>query len=254
VTVKNFLWLVTGKLYASNLFVFPQGYFALKLRVWVELIIKQMGVFGLLLGIFSLPFLREVSLKFSLSTIYLVVVYSLFSFVYTTDDSFVYLIFVFLVFSLWMGVGVAKLLEFTSKIQPWLAGILGLALIIFLVGQGIKISAMVDASKNNDAVVFGEKVMAIAPHQALVFTDGGKDSFTLWYYEYVLKRRVDIAVIVTNLLPYDWYRSTLRITYPTLSIPEKSTESWESSIITGNKGRPVCETIVVEEGQIRCWK
>ena len=256
VTFKNFLWLVTGKLYSSELFVFPRGYFFIKLKVWVEIILKQGGIIGLLIGLcgITVTFIRRSTLEFTRSTIYLIVVYAIFSFIYTTSDSFIYLIFPLLVFSLWVGLGAAALIDSASRIHSRVGEILGVVLLLLLAVQGVRTFPTVDASKNDEAVVFGERMMTTLPPRAMVFTDGDKDSFTLWYYQYVLKRRGDIAVIVTNLLPYDWYRSNLQAIYPDLSIPENLNESWKTDIIARNKNRPICETIVVEQAQSRCWE
>ena len=254
VTLKNLFWLVSGKLYAANLVAFPQGYLAIKLRAWVQVSAKQVGIIGLILGLWGLYCAKNVSREFMFSTFYLFVAFVLFSFIYSTSDSFVYLIFALLVLSLWVGIGTAETIKWVSKIRTGLGVVLSLIFFLLLALHGLKTYNLVDASKNTDAIAFGEKVMTIAPPQALVFTEGDKDSFTLWYYVYVLKQRQDMAVIVTNLLPYDWYRSTLRMTYPALSVPVKATESWKASVISGNKDRPVCSTVVLNQGQINCWQ
>jgi len=254
VTMNNFLWLVTGKLYQSNLFAFSNGNFLIRLRVWGEVILRQGGVIGLIIGLMGILASRKVSFEFIWNSVYLVIVFLFFSFLYSTSDSFIYLIFAFLVFSLWIGLGVVQLIEIAGRAKPWMGTALGLLFLFLVLGYGVKTSGTVDASKNSSATTFGEQVMATAPEHAMIFTDGDKDSFTLWYYCYALKQRQDIAVIVTNLLPYDWYRSTLQNTYSTLIIPKTASGTWESTLISSNNNRPICETIVVEQGQMHCWE
>ena len=254
VTWSNLLWVVTGKLYQSDLFALSNGFFMIKLRVWAKLILHQSGWIGLLLGTLGIivVIIRKMERKIIWGTVYLIVAFSVFSFIYATDDSFIYLLFSEVIYSLWIGMGAAYLIDKSSLANPWMGNILGLVLLVYLVWQGSTTFLEVDASKDLRAEEFGERVMLTVPRQAMIFTDGDKDSFTLWYYQYVLQERKDIAIIVTNLLPYDWYRSSLAATYPDLSLPASTTGSWETEVMAFNKNRPVCETIVVNQGQLNC--
>jgi hypothetical protein len=151
-----------------------------------------------------------------------------------------------------MGVGTGVVIELAKHNKLVFGRILGIGLLLLFTVNGAMNYSYVDASKNQEAMLFGNYVMKTVPEKALVFTDGDKDSFTLWYYHFVLKMRPDIAVIVTNLLPYDWYRSSLQKTYPLLVVPPVEGESWKFEISNHNKGHPVCETIVVDQALLRC--
>ena len=82
--------------------------------------------------------------------------------------------------------------------------------------------------------------MAAAPGGALLFAQGDRAVFTLWYFQYAVHQRQDLVIIANDLLPFDWYRANLQHTYPELSIPTSGDLPWAASIRDANPGRPVC--------------
>ena len=127
----------------------------------------------------------------------------------------------------------------------WAAGLATLLYLFILAGGHWP---QVDASRDARAEQFGQLVMTQMPADALVFAEGDQVIFSLWYFHYALGQRADIAVIASDLLPFDWYQDTLKTTYPSLSVPGPLPDA----IISANPGRPVC--IVEYDGQalIRC--
>ncbi len=253
-TIKNFIWVISGKIYGNYLFDFPYSFFSIKLATWGKIFLNQVGLIGLLIAIFGLIWNWSKSIRFSAVTSWMVFTFWTFSFFYNSIDSYVYLIFAIIAISLWLGWGVASIITITNLYQRWLGVVAGILVIGYLIGTGWQTWPKVDASKDFRAEDFGHRVISIAPSESIIFTDGDKDAFALWYFHYVLEKRPDIAVIVTNLLPYDWYRETLRSTYPGLKIPLVENDSWKATILQVNPNRPVCNTIVIEEAAISCSK
>jgi hypothetical protein len=251
-TISRFFWLVTGKIYSNLLFNFPYGFFLIKLKTFSNILLDQLGIFGMMIAIFGIITNWKKSKKLSLITCWLTCAFVVFSFIYNSADSYLYLAFFNIILTLWLGLGVAKIIESIYFYKPWVSIVIGIVIFLSFVYYGVLTLPKVDASKDNRAEQFGAKVMSVAPKHAIIFTDGDNDSFTLWYYHYVLKERPDIAVIVTNLLPYQWYRDTLKNTYPALIIPNSMSDSLQTTIIMLNSGHPVCYTIVVNEGSIYC--
>lgn len=252
--LKNFIWLITGKIYGNYFFNFPIGFFLIKIKTWGNILLNQLGIIGLMVAIFGLIIHWKKSIKYSLVTCWMVLAFCVFSFIYNSSDSFIYLIFSVIALCLWLGLGVAKIIEIANSFKPWLALIIGLLLFSYFVSYGLQTYPKVDASQDNRAEQFGNNVMSVAPNQSLIFTDGDKDTFALWYFHYVLHERPDIAVIVPNLLPYQWYREMLHKTYSALTIPDQGVDSWKTEMMKANPKRPVCNTIVVDEGIISCLK
>lgn len=253
-TLANLFWLVSGKIYSNLLFNFSYDFFLIRLKIFSNIILNQLGIFGFMIAIFGIIVYWKKSIKLSVITCFLACAFIVFSIFYNSTDSFIYLTFLNIILSLWLGLGVGKIIESVNTYKPWASVVISLFIFLTFIYSGLLTFPKVDASKDNRAELFGTKVMSVAPKQAIIFTDGDNDSFTLWYYHYVLKERPDIAIIVTNLLPYQWYRETLKQIYPALIIPNSLSDSLQTTIIKLNSDHPVCYTIVVEEGSIYCKK
>jgi hypothetical protein len=52
----------------------------------------------------------------------------------------------------------------------------------------------------------GAEFLRNAPRNAMLFTAGDNDSYPLWYQQGVNGLRTDVRVVVTSLLPAEWYR------------------------------------------------
>jgi hypothetical protein len=128
ITLKNFIWLVSGKLYAGRVFGVPLDFVVPRIQYWANLLIDQFGWVGLAIGLYGLLFSRGQSIKnFYLGTGWLFFVFSVFSIGYNSYDSDVYLIPAFLVYALWVGVGAVEIVGWCYRRKAWigvLAGIL----------------------------------------------------------------------------------------------------------------------------------
>jgi hypothetical protein len=88
------------------------------------------------------------------------------------------------------------------------------------------------------------------PQDALVFAEGDKAVFTLWYFHLALQKRPDMVVIATDLLPFDWYRESLETHYPTLQGPDSFVGS--EILVENNPTRPVCFVQYIEQARLVC--
>jgi len=254
VTLKNLIWLVSGRMYESYAFGVPAAFILPRIQAWVSLLVAQFGILGLLLGLFGLFYCHPLATRLNLVTGWLVIAYSAFSIGYNSYDAEIYLIPAFLAFSLWIGLGGAGLMEYLSRRARWLAPVAGILLIGYFLGFAAFNLPKVDASKDRQAEEYGQAVMTAMPEQALLFSSEDKATFTLWYFQFVLHERPDIAVLDTRLLSYDWYRNMLRCAYPSLSVPEHAGVTVPAEIIAANASRPVCETSLSESSVVNCQK
>jgi hypothetical protein len=71
--------------------------------------------------------------------------------------------------------------------------------------------------------------------------------FGLLYRLYVLHQRADVALVVADLMPYDWYRTGLAYTFPVLHVPDQAASDWSGAVIQANPGRPVCQVSYLQK-------
>ncbi len=247
VTLKNFGWLVSAQMYQDEVFALTLPSLWERLQSAAALLLDQFGVIGLIVGLLGLfIFLRPSSLQ--RSTLWLMMIFSIFAIVYATEDSFLYFITPTLCFAIWIGLGVDGLMGMITHRIPklgWAAGLIVL-LSLFIVASGHW--TQVDASRDARAEQFGQLVMAQMPADTLVFVQGDQAIFSLWYFHYALGQRADIAIIASELLPFGWYQDTLKATYPSLAVPGPLPDA----LISANSDRPVCIVEYNGQAQIRC--
>lgn len=249
VTIERFWWLVSGELYRSYYLGFDPGEIWERIQPWASLLLQQFGWLGLVLGIMGLILFYAPTRLYILS-IWISLVYSLFAFAYSSDDSYVYLIPVYISFSIWIGLGVGNLLgriSFHPKIVAWGTGLL---LIFYLAVRVTIYGGDVDASRDLRAEMFGRQVMSEVPHDALVFVKGDQAVFSLWYFHFAVNERPDLVVIAEELLHFDWYQETLQSTYPTLNVPGPL--PWAETVSTANPSRAVCHVQYSNRTEIKC--
>jgi len=237
VTLGGFGWLVSGKLYQDQLFVLTLSSVWSRVQAVAALLIGQFGVPGLTVGLFGLIVFYRSSHLYR-NTIWTFFAYFTFSIVYATDDSFMYLIPAFLCFAIWIGLGMEGLMHIpVQRFRKIGVAVCILFILYLFVLAGIHWH-QVDASKDLRAERFGEEVLVRAPANAIVFAKGDKAIFTMWYFHYALQRRPDLAVVVTDLLPFDWYQETLHTYYPNLELPGPF--PFAETMVEANPERPVC--------------
>jgi hypothetical protein len=174
---------------------------------------------------------------------------SAFAIAYNTGDSYAYLIPVYLVFAIWIGLGATEGLRLLA---PWRMAplVASAALAALLAWHAVSVAPGVDASADRRAIEFADGVLAAAPPGALVLTGADRDTFPLWYVHYALGARPDVAVVVDPLLGFDWYRRNLRAVYPSLVVPGVDASTWTDTLVAANPARPVCRTNVDDSARV----
>lgn len=250
VTFDGFVWLVSGKLYQDQFFVLTLPAIWSRVQSAAALLIEQFGISGLILGFMGLVVFYKSSQLYR-NTIWIVIVFTGFTIVYATRDSFMYLIPAFLCFSIWIGMGLGRLMEMGVqrfyKIG-WAGGSIVILYFLILAGHHWP---QVDASRDFRAERFGEDVLAQAPPNAIVFAKGDKAIFTMWYFHYALKNRPDLAVVVTDLLHFKWYQESLHANYPDLNLPGPF--PFIETVSAANPERPVCYIEYADSSAISCF-
>jgi hypothetical protein len=234
-------WLVSGAPYRDYLGGLPD--LSQKLpQLWAELAAYGWPLLLLVgLGLALLPGLKLLKRL----TLLIAVLYLFFALNYDTRDWQVNLLPLYLLFGLWLALGLARLPDFLRPAwrKPVRWGLT--ALVALNLAWNVSVAwPQVDASRDTRAADFAETILAGVSPNALVFTNEDRDTFALWYSHYVLGQRPDVAVLVSDLLPYAWYRETLRLTYPHLTIPDIAEDNFRQAVIRANPDLPACAIFI----------
>jgi hypothetical protein len=238
VTLENFIWLVSGKLYQGQLFILGPAALWERFQTVSALFLDQFGIVGLLLGFIGLIVCFQPS-RLNFSMIWVSFAFLIFPFAYDTRDSFLYLLPAFLCFAIWIGTGLDNLMDSAAQRVPQWSPVLALIFLAILFTRAGGQWPQVDASHDLRAENFGQEVMSTLPKDALVFAEGDQAVLTLWYFHHALHKRPDLTVVATDLLQNEWYQETLRHNYPRLNLPNEFF-MFTQEIIARNPDRIVC--------------
>lgn len=249
VTIERFWWLVSGQLYQTGYLQITPIEFMNRIQPMVGTYLQQFGVAGLIFGILGLILYFKPN-RLYLLLIWMIFSYSTFSCLYSSQDSYVYLIPAIIAFAICIGLGIGGLrYVFVAKAKVLWVNLIVLAFIYIFV-FAISHWKQVDASQDFRAEEFGRETVESLPGEAIVFLQGDKAVFTLWYYHNALHERADIILIATDLLQYDWYQEVLISNYPSLILSVKfPTPQTISSV---NLGRPHCYVKYFQTGEMNC--
>ncbi|MCJ7435093.1 MAG: hypothetical protein MUO77_16545, partial [Anaerolineales bacterium] len=201
---------------------------------------------GALLGLYGL--FSRIPRRVFITSVWMAAAFLFFAVFYGSYDSQVNLLPVWLAFAIWIAYGLQDVftaLQDRPKLCLSLASLLFAALMLrvtFLLPS-------VDASGDSQARDFINYAVKEIPPDALVFVDGDEQIFSLWYVQFALGRRQDMAVIAEGLLPFEWYITNLRQTYPFINVPEGGALQ-PFDLIAANPHRMICN---IERGEsFRC--
>jgi hypothetical protein len=249
VTPERLWWLVSGNTYKSYYLPLTLSGLWEYLQMGAGLLWEQFGLLGLALGSLGLVVFGTRSRLYAL-TLWMAAVSLAFTLFYRPGDWQVYLIPLCISFAIWIGLGVDRLAKGLSVRHAILGLGLGLLLTAYFLGRSTLYGDQVNASNDLRAESFGREVLAAAPKGAMIFAEGDRAIFALWYFHFALHQRPDLAVMASDLLHFDWYQETLQSTYPTLVVPKPF--PWPESMAFANPSRPVCYVQYAGETQIRC--
>lgn len=117
----------------------------------------------------------------------------------------------FIVFAIWVGMGVAALAEATEKYLkrnldvP--VGALTLGVPLLMAAQNWRSHSRAGNYVPPDSAY---NFLISCPPNAILFTNGDNDTFPLWYLQEVEGVRTDVRIVNLSLLNTDWYISQLK--------------------------------------------
>jgi len=217
-TLEGFRWLASATLYQGYAFGIESEYVTNRISKTVELLFTQYTIVGTVIGIAGLTNMWSYSRGFVYASVASILAIALYSVAYSTADSFIYLISVFMVFSLWLGVGIALL---GAQIKRWAAKTARVAayqtrvhvavlVVIALVIPGWSVVtgwdeiSIADQSKPAE---FAERSIAVATGGVLLVEE--PELFAFVYQSQVANPELDVMVVGPGMLQYDWYWDSL---------------------------------------------
>ncbi len=122
----------------------------------------------------------------------------------------------FYAFSIWVGIGVAGLIEWASKRKRSVvtAGVLVLVTLILVPGIMAKENwDDHDRSGRYTAPAFARNFLNSCLPGGIMFTNGDNDTFPLWYIQEVEGVRTDVRIVNLSYLTADWYIEQMKQTF-----------------------------------------
>ncbi|MBI4308600.1 MAG: DUF2723 domain-containing protein [Chloroflexi bacterium] len=225
---SGFLWLITGAAYRPYAFGLPAALLPERLASYAGYLVQQFNPAGFALAVLGAARLWALSRTLSLATLWVFLLISVFSVLYNTGDSYIYLLLAFLVMALWLVVGMQYLIEEAlaprmvvrrslAKVSVAMALAAGLA--IFPGVSLVRHYASQDLRNDTSAIDYARQVAATAQPDALIVAQSERHVFSLWYYQYALAPTWSATVLSAELMQYDWYVAETRRRFPGLAAP-----------------------------------
>ena len=253
-TLEGFIWQISAVPYQDKLFGISSEEAVDRLSSWAWMTIDQMTLLGVIISILGLFALARIWPGIMMTKINIALIYVIYSVSYATSDSYTYLIPVYGVMGVLLGVGWCamgvQLVKWLSddprkKVAIWaLVLSMALTLPIFNIATNY---ATTDVSQNTQAADYVREVFDTIDSNSVLIATGDNEVFAIWYGHYSEGLGPRVSVIVAPLLQYEWYWETLTQQHPG-RIPKVMPETYEDrivEIVRGNvKNRPVYLTYV----------
>lgn len=237
-SVGGIFWMTTASMYQE--YVFGVGLEDLPDRLfsWVEITFQQFNPIGLFMGLLGLHWSFLKLRKYTIALLVPVVWLTIFSVSYRTFDAQVLMVVPFLLFSVFVGLGILKSVSSIQEaFNAWrvssanqngepskfaggvLVAILGLLLIAVLPGTlvGLNFNDQ-NLRDNRDAYTHAQNRLEGVIGGSVILLKAEQDVFPVWYMTYVEETDRDMAPIAVRLLRYEWYREHINRLYP-LRVP-----------------------------------
>ena len=239
-TVNGFWWVVSGSLYQGMVFGVSLVQAGGRIFEWGRLFLAEFTLPAMIAVLWSLRLKNAWPIRWGLVWVFLI--YSVFYFSYASRDAVVYLIAPWIIASVWIGEGVARLWQWRTR--EFAIGVLTSGIILFCLVARVPLAwGQVDPARDRETVKMLEEAFARIPQNAILITWADEDTFPIWYSHFGLGMRPDLHVIVKSLTNFEWYRDKLRSIYPDLVFPTSSTGSnWIDLLTALNTERPACQS------------
>ncbi len=122
----------------------------------------------------------------------------------------------FYAFAIWIGIGVAGLIDFASRRKRSVMTATALILVSLILVPGIMAKENWDdhdRSHRYTAPAFARNFLNSCLPGGIMFTNGDNDTFPLWYMQEVEGVRTDVRIVNLSYLTADWYIEQMKSTF-----------------------------------------
>ncbi len=231
-TWKGFLWVVTGEEYQPLAFGLSPTEIPGRVSGWAQLLGDQFGWWGLALALVGAWGWWRRDRRFALFALVWISPLGLYSFLYDTIDSHVYLLPALLLMALCLGEGAGRLLSLVHLHKPAWELLSLLVLLLLPVGSLLLHWRAAEPDDDWQAHAYIHEVLEVVEPGGLVVVRGDRPTFALWYGLYAEEQRPDVAVISEPLLAFVWYRDHVRHLYPQVILHEPTAQeaTWDDLV------------------------
>lgn len=222
-------WLISGQAYRSYLLGASASVTFDRVAAWAYTITTQYTPVGLAIALLGLAYIDQAKPNLrNFSLIWLIPV-SIYSILYYTRDSEIYLMPVGWLLTFWFTVGLTLSAEWVAnKLQSPITQIYmimgSIICVAFVALAGWRWSTL---SLHNDSAAqefLVQSASALTPG-SIVICRGDEHTFALWYGAWAGKELpADLIIVNDSLLQFDWYRRLLAMQYPTIVGVDQSIE------------------------------
>lgn len=248
-TWQGFWWVISGNPYQNLVAATSILHILTRISALAGLLVQQFGYPGVILGVIGAFQYKHPGKNLPIILVYIFFAFSFFAILYGTDDSITYLLAPFLVFAIWIGLGIATVIPWVWRKSPLGYAILAIYAITVIASVPGTIQT-INPRQQTQPADYAEYLMEHLPENSVLLTSEDRDSFPVWYYHFGLQQRSDLVVIVLPLSQFRWYQETLTYTYPEINFPDlilqitNKSGAWGESVPDLNPDRPVCRSTI----------
>ena len=236
--LKGFLWTVSATPYRGLVFGLPLADLPGRLVEWADVLVRQLNALGLFVGILGVWRLRVGNLPMLVFTALLFLPSLTYSITYQSNDAQVYLIPTFMVFAIWIGVGLYWLVDLavetlTLRLRVIVSLPVALFLAAFLVVPGLQLLLNYGGTGlrgDRESLTYAQGIFQSVEPDAVILADTEYELFPLWYYGFVTEEGHGPTIVSTRLIQFDWYLRGQNRRYPDV-IPADVTGAYGNRLI-----------------------
>lgn len=116
----------------------------------------------------------------------------------------------FMVYAMWIGIGVFGIADRVRKNIAASGGVLALAVLAVPVNMAMQGWYVHDRTGNYMAFDYAYNILQSADKDAIIFTNGDNDTFPVWYIQDVAGVRTDVRIVNLSLGQTTWYIEQLK--------------------------------------------
>jgi hypothetical protein len=250
---RDLWWLVSGAAYRRYLVATDLGGMVTRVAAWARTVGIQYtlpGLFVILLGLSTVD--QEAPRLRTFGVIWIVPI-SIYSILYVTFDSDVYLLPVSWMMALWLAFGLMRISQWKpgDSGTGQIASVATMAAAVLVVGLMLLQWPRVSLSQDRSATDFVAGAATALEPNAIVISRGDEETFALWYGTWATGELAEAAPglvpVNDSLYQFDWYGRLQADLYPGLDGVDDSAEA----LVVANAGsRPIyyADEVLIPEG------